>query len=159
METTRGALSVHRLLGSLLAGAGTALLTVRWWGATDALLAAWGVATSVFIVWCWWTVWPLDDRATAAHATREDPGRAVSDVVLLWIAAASLVSVVVVMFGGQDSTPLRLVLGLLSVAGSWGVVHTVHLLRYARLFYADPVEGWTSTTTGGPPTGTSPTSR
>jgi uncharacterized membrane protein len=137
----RPASSGRRLAGSLLAGVGVGLLALRWWTPTDALLAAWVVATSVFLVRCWWSVWPLDAHRTAQLATREDPGRAVSDIVLLWMAAASLVSVVGVLFGGHGSSPGRTTLGLLSIAGSWGVVHTVQLLRYARLYYTEPVGG------------------
>lgn len=133
--------SARRLVGSLLAGVVAGVVALRWSGVTDALLVAWVAATAVYLVETWWSVWPLDAGSTAQLATREDPGRAVSDVILLWIAAASLVSVVVVMFGGQERTVLRTALGVLSIAGSWGVVHTVHLLRYARLYYTEPDGG------------------
>jgi uncharacterized membrane protein len=36
---------------------------------------------------------------------------------------------------------LRTVLGVVSIAASWLVLHTVLTLRYARLYYADPRGG------------------
>lgn len=140
-DTAARSRSARRLVESLLAGVGGGAVALRWWGLTDALLVAWVLATTVYLVRSWWSVWPLDARSTAQLATREDPGRAVSDVILLWIAAASVVSVVVVMFGSQQRTPGRTALGVLSIAGSWGVVQTVHLLRYARLYYTEPDGG------------------
>ena len=140
VRTSRAA-SIRRLVLALLAGVVVGLVTSRWWAPADALLAAWVAATGFYLVRTWWSLWPLDADDTARLATREDPGRAASDVVLLWMAAVSLVSVVVVMFGGQERSAGRMTLGVLSIAGSWGVVHTVHWLRYARLYYTGPDGG------------------
>src|SRR5579885_1699308 len=55
--------------------------------------AGWDVAVAVLLAWVWFTVWPMGAEATAAHATREDPTRAVTDVILLAAAVISLAAV------------------------------------------------------------------
>jgi uncharacterized membrane protein len=81
-----------------------------------------------------------DARATAQRATVTDPDRALTDLLLLSAAVASLVAVgfVLVRTGQQHGTQelLRVGLGLVSVVLSWALVHTVFTLRYAQLYYA-----------------------
>jgi uncharacterized membrane protein len=76
---------------------------------------------------------------------RVDPTRPVADVLVQVAAVASLVAVGVVL--GQAASRhgaeqvLLAALGVVSVALSWVVVHTVYTLRYARLYYTPPVGG------------------
>jgi uncharacterized membrane protein len=76
--------------------------------------------------------------ATAAHAVREDPGRAVTNVLVLAAAAASLAAVGVLLVAGSSSggdKDVQAGMSVLSVALAWGAVHTVFTTRYARLYY------------------------
>jgi uncharacterized membrane protein len=65
--------------------------------------------------------------------------------VLLGAGAASLVAVAFTLSqAGQASAPARGLLTALavgSVALAWTSVHTVHVLRYARLYYSPPQGG------------------
>lgn len=133
--------SVRRLATSAGVGVAVGLVVWHWGTVIDGLLAAWVACATVFVVRCWLMAWPCDAARTREIATREDPGRTVSDVVLLWVAAVSMLSVVLVMFDSKDSPPELMVMGVLSIIGSWTVVHTLHVLRYARLYYAEPVGG------------------
>lgn len=114
-------------------------------GARFGTLAGWDAAAIVFLLWVWVTIWRRDAAGTAAMALREDPSRGLSDLVLLVTAVASLFSVGLVLLGGssarQGAQHGGLVLTLASVALSWAVVHTVFCLRYARLYYGDPIGG------------------
>ena len=104
-------------------------------------LAAWAVAGSVFLSWTWRSIWPLDAASTSRLARQEDPSRAVRDLVLLLLAIGSLLTVGLVIFRAHDSGPVRLALGVACVVASWGVLHTIFVLRYARLYYGEPVGG------------------
>ncbi|HEX6886539.1 MAG TPA: DUF1345 domain-containing protein [Candidatus Nanopelagicales bacterium] len=104
-------------------------------------LVAWVVAGSVFLGWTWTSIWPMDAEDTARVARREDPSRRVRDLVLLLLAVGTLLTVGLVIFRAHDSGPLRLALGVACVAASWGVLHTIFVLRYARLYYEEPVGG------------------
>ena len=100
----------------------------------------WDVAVAVLLAWVWFTVWPMGTDATAAHATREDPTRAVTDTILLAAAVASLAAVGFFLLqasSAKGSTQDLLAgVGVATVALSWLLVHTVFTLRYALLYYA-----------------------
>ena len=124
----------------LLAGVGGSLLLNWHYG----LLIGWTAAAAVFVVWFWITLWPMGSSATASHAVREDPGRAVTDLLVLAAAVASLAAVGVLLTasssGGGDKD-VQAGMSVVSVALAWGAVHTVFTTRYARLYYLSPVGG------------------
>jgi uncharacterized membrane protein len=99
----------------------------------------------VYLFRVWWAIWPMDARETARFALREDPTRALADLLLLTAAVASLLAVGVVLASAAHSTgtgqALRVGLGLVSVVASWGVVHTIYALRYAAIYYSGPDGG------------------
>lgn len=109
------------------------------------LLVGWDLASLVYITWLWITIRHRDARATAERATNTDPDRALTDLLLLSAAVASLIAVgfLLVRAGqAQGSVELfRVGLGLVSVVLSWALVHTVFTLRYAHLYYAGQVGG------------------
>jgi uncharacterized membrane protein len=103
------------------------------------LLTAWDVAAAFYLLWVWTTIWSLGPEETGRRADHQDPTRAAADLLLLTAAVASLLAVGFVLASAAKATGVaeyvRLALGLGSVAVSWGVVHTVFTLRYARLYY------------------------
>jgi uncharacterized membrane protein len=123
----------------LLAGLCAAVATgaVGAWG--YAPLVGWDSAAVVFTAWAWLVIGPMSSSATSSYATREDPGRAVTDLIVLIASVASLGAVGLVLVqastakGAQQS--LIAALGVGSVALSWFTVHTLFTLRYARLYY------------------------
>jgi uncharacterized membrane protein len=109
------------------------------------VLAGWDVA-AVFVVASVWSFIPfLDAAATQQVAIREDDSRAVVDVIMV---AASLISLIAVVLGlaharthsGAISSVLTGV-AVFTVFLSWFTVHTLFVLRYARLYYHDPPGG------------------
>jgi uncharacterized membrane protein len=104
-------------------------------------LVGWDVAALVYLAWVWVKIAPLGQRETARLAEREDPTRATADVLVLSAATASLVAVAAILarVGALDTTAqlAHFMLGLGSVVLSWGVVHTIFTLRYARMYYED----------------------
>lgn len=100
----------------------------------------WDVAAAVLLAWVWFTIWPMGADDTAAHATREDPTRPVTDVVLLAAAVISLAAVGFFLLQASSAKgPAKDLLagvGVATVALSWLLVHTVFTLRYALLYYA-----------------------
>jgi uncharacterized membrane protein len=103
-------------------------------------LIGWDTLALVFCGWVWSTVWRLDAKSTASHASREEPSRDLAGLVLLGAAIASLIAVGVVLLGaGGASGNLKYIqagLALFSVFVSWTLVHTVFTLKYARLYYS-----------------------
>ena len=134
-----------RLLVMLLAGIVIAIaagFTVGW---QYAATLGWAVACIVYIVWVWSAIGRLDDKATKARSQREDPTSSVTELLTLLASVASLAAVIILIFVAKDAhgiaTVLVPLLALASVALSWGLVHTLFTLRYARLYYAGTAGG------------------
>ncbi len=124
---------------SAAAGALSALVVAvlgPWWLIP---LSGWDMAALVFVIWMWRSLWSLDAAGTAKQATRENPRRAAADSLLLSASIASLIAVGLVLVRAGHSSGLTkgllIGLGVASIILAWSVVHTVFILRYAKLYY------------------------
>lgn len=139
MNRRQKARSGTRLLIAALIGVvgGVPVGATLGWGFLP--LVAWVLASTVFLLWTWTAVWPLDADDTGRLSQREDPSGPVADVILLLTAVAAMLAVVLVIFRANHpngtAAPLRLGLGIASVVGAWALVHTVFTLKYARQYY------------------------
>ena len=102
-------------------------------------LTAWLVFVTVYLVWLWVACWHLGAHDTREAARREDPTRPLSDALLLLAAASSLIAVVLVLADAQKDhgagKGLRIGLALLTIVGSWFLVHSLFTTKYARAYY------------------------
>ena len=102
-------------------------------------LIGWDAAAVTYLVWAWSVLWPRTWQETATLAVREDPSRAIRDVVLLVAGLASLLAVGILLATDGSVRGLErdahIGLGIVSVLLSWTVVHTVFTARYAVLYY------------------------
>ena len=127
------------LVGFVVAAAVTALHSP-----VMGLLIGWDSVAVVYTGWLGLVLLHRDAEETARRATVTDPDRVTTDVVLLSAAVASLgtVGFVLARAGRGSSAEFAEVgLGVLSVVLSWAMVHTLFTLRYAALYYAEPVGG------------------
>jgi uncharacterized membrane protein len=127
------------VVGIVVAGAVVAFGAPRW-----AFSAGWTVACAVYV----FTAVPLlrfDGERTEHSATREDPRRTVSDVLLIAASLASVVALVVVLASAKHLSgteqDVAAMLGCISVAFSWLLVQTLFTLRYAELYFSQGVGG------------------
>jgi uncharacterized membrane protein len=120
-----------------IAAGGVVALQAAW---PFAFLVGWDVAALVFSAWTWLMMASMNSSTTAVHATREEPGRAQTDVLVLLASVANLIAVGYVLVQASSAKgsdqDLLAGLGVVSVALSWFAVHTLFSLRYARLYYA-----------------------
>ncbi|HZA09945.1 DUF1345 domain-containing protein [Mycobacterium sp.] len=103
-------------------------------------LAGWVAAAAVYVVWTWTVVWPMDATSTALHATREDPTRMFTDILVVVAAFGSLGGVGYLLIAGSSQSNQAIVaaaVGVVSVVAAWVSVHTLFTLHYARLYYID----------------------
>ena len=107
--------------------------------------AGWSAAAVMFLVAVWREVLNLSPSETRNAARVEDDSRAAADAVLLAASVASLLAVAFVLVGARNLTGFAkagyVVLAVASVVVAWAAVHTVYALRYARLYYAEPIGG------------------
>jgi uncharacterized membrane protein len=104
----------------------------------------WIAAATVYLVWTWLAVGRLDPQSTASHASREDPTRSMTEVVVVAASAASLVGVGYLLASGSSKggqAEIVAGVGIAIVVTAWFVVHTVFTLRYARLYYVNDAGG------------------
>jgi len=130
------------MLGAGVVAAVIAGLISSWWYAG---VVGWIVASITYILWVWFHLWPLDSDAMRSHATREDPGIVVSDLLIIGASVASLAAVALILIrASHDPAAQRALIGgvsVLSVALSWFLVHTLYAQRYAREFFMEPPGG------------------
>ncbi|WP_347110900.1 DUF1345 domain-containing protein [Paenarthrobacter sp. S56] len=130
-----------RVAVMLVVGLVTALAVglFRSWAYAPAL--GWAAASLTYLVWVWAVIGRLQSAATAAHARREDPGRAGADALVLSATIASFAGVALILLdaadaqGGTKAAVIAMAVG--SVALSWFLVHTLFTLRYASIYYRD----------------------
>ena len=128
---------------SLGAVAGAASLSFTAWQAS--VLIGWNTGAVLLMAWIWMSVSRLDADQTRSHASREDTSVRLSEVIVLSSGVALLAAVGLVLIKASHATggmkAYLITLGVLSVALTWALVHTVFTLRYARTFYARPIGG------------------
>jgi uncharacterized membrane protein len=144
-HAVRGRRSVTRLIVAFLAGIIAAVVAGLLGGWLYVPAIGWDVTGAVFCTLAWLAVWPMSAEATAERATEEDLSRANTDVLLLTASVVSLAAVTLVLAGAHHAHGVARVelasIGLTTVAVSWFTVHTIFMLRYALLYYAEPAGG------------------
>jgi uncharacterized membrane protein len=105
----------------------------------------WIVAAVVYLAWTWVIIAGLDSSDTREHATRyrdDDSTPWILDIAVLVASIASLGGVGYLLVAGSTGGDVAAaVVGALSVGAAWLTVHTVYMLRYARLFYGGEEPG------------------
>lgn len=134
-----------RALVSIGAGVVAGIVVTSYLGLAAGLLAGWAALSLTSLLIIVPRVWAMDARQTRAHATAEDPGRRVARLVALVGSVASLGAVAVVLLQARNADDLTSFLlagiAVIAVAASWGLIQVDYLLRYAHLYYTDPVGG------------------
>jgi uncharacterized membrane protein len=125
----------------LVVGVVTSLFT-EW---QAAILIGWDSAALLLIVWIWVAVAGLDAKGSRTHAGREDTSIRLSELIVVVSGVALLAAVALVLVRAGQTTggtkAALIVLGVVSVALTWALLHTVFTLRYARTYYRAPVGG------------------
>lgn len=148
----REPLAIQRILLSLGLGllawavARALLPTYRW--ELHALIG-WLGGAGLYLGLALYVILTTDPEQTRALATREDSGRAVSNLLVLGGSLATLAGVV---FALSQVTPLQqagrateatvlTVIGLLAVVLSWLLIQSVYTFRYANQYFEAPEGG------------------
>jgi uncharacterized membrane protein len=123
-----------------------AAVVVAWlvpWQIT--VLVAWDVAALAVLIRVWSEIWWYDAVQTREWAMLEDNTRPGAELLLLGAGVASLMGVGFAFLKAEEGHGYQQVLleamGIATISISWLVVHTTFTLRYARLYYTEPVGG------------------
>jgi uncharacterized membrane protein len=88
------------------------------------------------------TLMHFDAAATRSHVDGEDPGAALADLIVISVGLLGMCVVGVLLIGSASKGAEQIedgVIGVVAIAVGWLLVHTIYLLRYARIYYASPV--------------------
>jgi len=134
-----------RTLLSIAAGVVVGVIVVPLLDVIAGILSGWAAFALVNVIWVLLLIWPMDAVATREHATLEAPGRRAARLISTLGSVISLAAVLVVSIQAQQMHgPGRYVLAAVaavSVAASWALIQMEYVLRYARMFHADPAGG------------------
>lgn len=108
-------------------------------GLSFKILSGWVVGAACFAFPLLAALMRMDAQETHDHVDGEDPGRRVSDVIVVVAALMSLGGVVALFLGGSSQPnsqkSLNALVAVLSIALAWLCIHTIYTVRYARLYY------------------------
>jgi uncharacterized membrane protein len=137
--------SIKRLTGAVLVGLVTVVAVMAFSPWQLNVLLFWDGTVATFLLAVWLHIFGLDSVQTAAAATREDETRGMTRFVLLVASTVSLAGVgLALVKADQEGGTSQIVISVFAVVTiilSWGVVHTVYVLRYAHLYYNPPPGG------------------
>lgn len=135
--------SAVRLAAMAAVGLGVALAVVNLGSWPYAPAMGWAASSLTYLIWVWSVIGRLDATGTAAHARArgEDPGRVVSDVLILAATAGSFGGVALILLEAASAQGVLkaaiIVLALGSITMSWLLVQTLFTLRYATVYYRE----------------------
>jgi uncharacterized membrane protein len=106
--------------------------------------AGWIATAAVYLIWTWASIARMSAVAIEVVVQQRHPARGPADTIIVIASIASLGGVAYLLIAGTAKGPdatIAAAVGFLSVIASWLVVHAVYTLRYAILYYTEPVGG------------------
>jgi uncharacterized membrane protein len=138
-QSTAAHIGIAVLVG---AAAGAVVGSTAGWRYAPA--AGWIATAVVYLVWLWASLANMTAPGIEIVVQQRRPARRPADAVIVIASVASLSGVAFLLIASKANGPdatIAAVIGFLSVIASWLVVHAVFSLRYAILYYTEPVGG------------------
>lgn len=130
-----------RLILSAIFALILAILLPSWLNLFTQILCIWNAAMLCFLASTWALMLQANPKIMRRHTQSQDQGRL---VILSLITAAACASILAIAFilketKGKDASIviLHLMLAVLTIIGSWLLVHTIFALHYAYEYYQD----------------------
>lgn len=134
----------QRLLCSAVLGLGVALLPWPLDGVARGLLG-WCVGAVAYLLPAWWMAETCNPQRTKARARAMDQPSALILACMLAVVGVSVVVIIMLLQQVRDlhgmDRGVHIALGLVALAGSWLMIHTVYGFHYAHRFYQEQREG------------------
>lgn len=128
----------YRLIGSLLVGVAAGLTGVWRSSIPLGLLIGVTLTHTVFVVWGWIVLWPMDADATSRNAGREDMRPSLEELMVVVVSLGGLLGIVVLLVAGRShDTAAAAAIALGGVFMAWASLNLMYAARYARLYYLD----------------------
>jgi uncharacterized membrane protein len=133
----------HRLLAGAAVGVLVALIPWPLDGISRGLLG-WCCGAAGYLVPAWWMAEVSNAQRTRSRARALDQPSAVILGLMVAVVGVSVVVIVMLLqqvrqLGGPDRAA-HIALGLVALAGSWLMIHTIYGFHYAHRFYQEERE-------------------
>ncbi|MFN6566595.1 DUF1345 domain-containing protein [Dendronalium sp. ChiSLP03b] len=103
------------------------------------ILCAWNSGADFFLAITWWKMIKATSEKTRRYAENEYEGRLPIFMLIIAAASASVLAIVFLLTDkkGQSTILLTLhvILSIMTIIGSWLLVHTMFALQYAHNYY------------------------
>jgi uncharacterized membrane protein len=130
------------LSGTTLVAVCVALFSPSWMTGWTRAVAAYDAAAIVYLIAIWTLAMHSDPRKTQRRAQLQDPGHNLTLGIVLFSAAAGLLSAIEILGIGSHAPKVEeqhfaYAIALVGVAAGWLLIHSMFALRYAHMFYYD----------------------
>jgi len=107
------------------------------WSVPTRMLLGWDGGVALYLVLVYTLIAGTDAEHVRSRALRQDEGRIAILILTIAAAVASLGAILGELSSSQGATrtPHELVLAAITIALSWGFVHTIFALHYAHDYY------------------------
>ncbi|HEY9641987.1 MAG TPA: DUF1345 domain-containing protein [Coleofasciculaceae cyanobacterium] len=129
-----------RLLVSILVAGIVGVTLPSWFHWATRVLCIWDTGMICFLSWTWWLMLRATPQSMRSHARQQDEGRW---VILSLLTAAACISIFAIGFLLSDKEAVNrllffhLGLSVITIVGSWLLVHTIFAQHYAHAYYQD----------------------
>ncbi len=130
-----------RLILSILVASIVSVLVPSWLSLSTRILCIWNAGIIFFLASTWALMTRARPKIIRRNAQSQDEGRL---VILTLITAAACASILAIAFilretKGKDISVVipHVILAVLTIIGSWLLVHTIFAMHYAREYYQD----------------------
>ncbi|MET3493002.1 DUF1345 domain-containing protein [Variovorax boronicumulans] len=141
LSTTTGP---QRLLYGTVAGAAVAFFPWHLSGMARGL-AGWCAGVLVYQALTWWLIETFDARRTRERAQSLDQPNLMILVSMLVVVCVSVVAIAMLLQQVKQLTGWEraghVLLGVVALAGSWLMMHTIYAFHYAHRYYIDQKSG------------------
>lgn len=134
--------AVVRLRLPVVIGAIAGLVVVQSLSTPVGVMSGLAVMAGSFVALGITVLWPMSADRTQQNARREDFRPLVSEVVVVTVAVASLITIVTLLvLDNPSSDKPAAAIGLGGVFMAWAMLHQMYTARYAHLYYLAPAGG------------------
>ncbi|MDZ8051069.1 MAG: DUF1345 domain-containing protein [Aulosira sp. ZfuVER01] len=128
-----------RLIVAIVVAALVSVLLPHWLHLATRILCAWNSGADFFLAITWWKMVKANPEKTRRYAESEYEGRL---AIFMLVIAAACASVLAIGFLLTDKKgvssillTLHVILSIMTIIGSWLLVHTMFALQYAHTYY------------------------
>jgi uncharacterized membrane protein len=131
----------YRLILSTLVALITSILLPSWLSLSSRILCTWDAGMICFLASTWLLMVQATPKVMRRNAQSQDEGRLVILGLITAAACTSILAIAFILRGTKEKDIsiliLHVTLAVVTIIGSWLLVHTIFAMHYAHAYYQD----------------------